>query len=77
MFVKLSFFKPIYLIIPIILVGMVVFLKSSRSWKGTFADFFQVFKLLVKILNLAVSAFCAVVNLRLKELWGVQDFQGS
>jgi len=57
--------NPLFFIIPLLLVGIVLFLRRSRSWKESFADTFKIVGLLGKmggylvalLLNLFVSPY--------------------
>jgi len=64
-FVK-SFFKTnsLFFIIPILLIGLVLLLRRSRSWKESFAD-------TGKILNLLVSIFLKIISIFFG-LFGIQ-----
>jgi len=48
--------NPLFFIIPILLVGIVLLLRRSRSWKESFAD-------TGKILDLLVSAFIKILSI--------------
>lgn len=66
-FVK-SFIKvhPLFLIIPILLIGIILFLKRSRSWRESFADMSKILKLLLSLATNIIAIFLGLF---------VRDFQ--
>lgn len=62
-FVKIN---PLFLIIPILLIGIILFLKRSRSWKESFADMSKIFKLLFSLVTNIIAIFLGLF---------VRDFQ--
>ena len=60
--------NPLFFIIPILLIGIVLFLRRSRSWKESFADTFKIFKLLSEFITKIIAIFLGLF---------VKDFQGK
>jgi len=58
--------NPLFFIIPILLIGIVLFLRRSRSWKESFADTFKIFKLLSDLITNIIAIFLGLF---------VRDFQ--
>lgn len=54
-----SFIKvnPLFLIIPVLLIGILLYLKRSRSWKESFADMSKIFKLLLSLATNIIAIF--------------------
>lgn len=52
--------NPLFFIIPIIIIGIFLLLKRSRSWKESFADTGRIFKLLGKLGITLVSLFLSL-----------------
>jgi len=62
-FIKIN---PLILIIPIALVGIVLLLRRSRSWKESFADMYKILKLLFDLATKIIAIFLGLF---------VRDFQ--
>ena len=60
--------NPLFMIIPIIFIGIILFLKRSRSWKEAFADTAKIFELLFDLGSQVVALFLGLF---------VRDFQES
>lgn len=69
-FVK-SFFKTnsLFLIIPILLIGLVLLLRRSRSWKESFADTGKILELLVNVFVKILSIFFGVFGIQLVKMF--------
>ena len=71
----LGFVKPIikinslFFIIPIVLVGIVLFLRLSRSWKESFADTGKILGLLVKLFINALSIIFGLFGIQLVKMF--------
>ena len=69
-FVK-SFFKTnsLFLINPILLIGLVLLSRRSRSWKESFADTGKILELLVNVFVKILSIFFGVFGIQLVKMF--------
>jgi len=61
--------NPLVLIIPILLIGMILVLRRSRSWKESFKDTRKILNLLVKAFLNILSIFFGVFGIQLVKMF--------
>jgi len=61
--------NPLFFMVPMLLIGMVLFLRRSRPWKESFADTRKILNLLLRVFINILSVFFGLFGIQLVKMF--------